>query len=56
MTIEEAFKAYEDKFDEKVPLMMIDNIDSEEEQAAAIEHQIKIGKTFAESLDDDIIV
>lgn len=56
MTIEEAFKAYEDKFDEPVPLMMLTNAESEEEQVEEIEHQIKIGKTFAESLDDDVIV
>ena len=55
MTIEEAFKAYEDKFDEKVPLMMIDNIYSEELQIAAIMDQIEIGKTFAESVDDGLI-
>lgn len=52
MTIEEAFDAYEEKFGEKVPLMMIDNIESEEIQIAAIMDQIEIGKTFAESIDD----
>lgn len=56
MTIEEAFQAYEDKFDEKVPLMMLSNVDSDEGMVEEIQHQIKIGKTFAESLDDDVIV